>query len=53
MEYAALLLKEQNMTVTQVARELGFANPNHLSNTFYKVMGVRPSQYAQANTTAP
>lgn len=45
MEDAALLLKEQNMTVTQIARELGFTSPNHFSNTFYKVMGIRPSRY--------
>lgn len=45
MEYARTLLKEQNMTVTQIARELGFANPNHFSNAFYKYMGTRPSQY--------
>lgn len=45
MEYAALLLKERNMTVTQIARELGFLNPNHFSNTFHRIMGIRPSQY--------
>lgn len=45
MEYAIQLLKEQTMTVTQIARELGFANPNHFSNAFFKVTGVRPSKY--------
>ena len=45
MEYAVRLLRKKNMTVTQVARELGFANPNHFSNAFYKVMGKRPSDY--------
>lgn len=45
MEYAVQLLKEQNMTVTQIARELGFSNPNHFSNSFYKVMGKRPTEY--------
>lgn len=44
-EYAANLLKGKNMTVTQIARELGFSNPNHFSNAFYKIMGVRPSEY--------
>lgn len=46
MEYARTLLKEQNMTITQISRELGFANPNHFSNAFYSVTGVRPSQYS-------
>lgn len=45
MEYAVKLLKETDLTVTQIARELGFSNPNHFSNTFYKIMGVRPSEY--------
>ncbi len=45
MEYAVKLLKETNLTVTQISRELGFSNPNHFSNTFYKCKGVRPSKY--------
>ena len=45
MEYAIQLLKENNMTVTQIARELGFSNPNHFSNAFFKVTGKRPSEY--------
>ena len=45
MEYAARLLRKKSMTVTQVARELGFSSPNHFSNAFYKVTGKRPSDY--------
>ena len=45
MEYALQLLQEKNMTVTQIARELGFSNPNHFSNAFFKVTGKRPSEY--------
>ncbi len=45
MEYAAMLLKERNMTITQISREVGFSNPNHFSNTFCQLMGMRPSQY--------
>lgn len=45
MEYAVQLLKGKNMTVTQIAQELGFSNPNHFSNAFYKVTGKRPSEY--------
>lgn len=44
MEYAVRLLRK-NMTVTQIARELGFSNPNHFSNAFYKIMGKRPSEF--------
>lgn len=45
MEYAGELLREGTMTVTQIGRELGFSNPNHFSNAFVNVMGVRPSKY--------
>lgn len=45
MEYAMKLLEKKDMTITQIARELGFANPNHFSNAFFKVTGIRPSQY--------
>lgn len=45
MKYASRLLRETNMTVTQVAREMGFANPNHFSNAFFKVTGKRPSSF--------
>lgn len=45
MEYAMKLLEKKDMTITQIARELGFANPNHFSNAFFKITGIRPSQY--------
>lgn len=44
MEYAVQLLQENSMTITQISRELGFSNPNHFSNAFFKVTGMRPSQ---------
>ena len=45
MEYAMKLLEKKDMTITQIARELGFSNPNHFSNAFFKITGIRPSQY--------
>lgn len=44
MKYAIQLLQEQNMTITQISRELGFSNPNHFSNAFLQTTGMRPSQ---------
>ena len=45
MEYGARLLRDSDMTVTQIARELAFSSSNHFSNCFYKIMRVRPSEY--------
>lgn len=47
VDYARNLLLEQNMNVTQIARELGFSNSNHFSNAFYQEAGVRPSKYGK------
>ena len=45
MEYGAQLLRDSDMTVTQIARELAFSSSNHFSNSFFQIMHVRPSEY--------
>ena len=45
MEYGAQLLRDSHMTVTQIARELAFSSSNHFSNSFYRIMGIRPTAY--------
>jgi AraC-like DNA-binding protein len=44
MDYARTLLEEQNRLVTEVAREVGYKNPNHFSAAFKKQFGISPSQ---------
>lgn len=51
MEYAAQLLRDSDMTVTQIARELAFSSSNHFSNTFFRIMHVRPSEYRKRSYT--
>lgn len=48
MEYAAQLLRDSHMTITQIARELAFSSSNHFSNCFYKIMHVRPREYRKS-----
>ena len=45
MGHALRLLSEEGMLVTEVARTLGYKNPNHFSTAFKKKFGVNPSVY--------
>lgn len=49
LERGALLLASTDMTVTQIAGNLGFSSPNHFSNAFFKKTGSRPGAYRKAN----
>jgi AraC-like DNA-binding protein len=44
MDYALELLQEKDYMVTEVARTLGYKNPNHFSTAFKKQFGFCPSQ---------
>ena len=36
---------ETNMSITEIARELGFCSTSHFTNTFEKIMKCSPSMY--------
>ena len=44
MEYARNLLESENHLVCEVARTLGYKNPNHFSTAFKKHFGINPKQ---------
>lgn len=44
MDYARELLQEKDYLVTEVARTLGYKNPNHFSSAFKKRFGFSPSK---------
>jgi AraC-like DNA-binding protein len=44
MDYAWKLLRDEDRLVTDVARELGYKNPNHFTAAFKRKFGVSPSQ---------
>lgn len=49
MEKVKELLIESNKTISEIAYELGFKYPHHLSRIFKKVIGTTPNEYrAQA-----
>jgi AraC-like DNA-binding protein len=44
MEHAMELLRDRGLLVTEVAREVGYKNPNHFSCAFKRRFGVSPSE---------
>ena len=49
IDRAKELLIEGNMSVSEIAYELGFKYPHHLSRLFKKVVGVAPNEYRVTN----
>jgi AraC-like DNA-binding protein len=47
MEHARLLLESEGHLVCEVARTLGYKNPNHFSTAFKKHFGFNPKQIAR------
>lgn len=45
---AQVLLRETQMSVSEIAEELGFAYPNHFTRMFRKRTGQSPSEYRKA-----
>lgn len=49
-EGADLLLTQQDLTISEVAYEVGFETPQHFSTKFKEVKGDTPSDYRRKNT---
>ncbi|MDR3060959.1 MAG: AraC family transcriptional regulator [Dysgonamonadaceae bacterium] len=45
---AARLLKEENMSVSEVGYRLGFTNLSHFSRVFQEHIGMKPKQYTKS-----
>ncbi|MDJ1500681.1 AraC family transcriptional regulator [Xanthocytophaga agilis] len=48
MKEAARLLKEENLSVSDVGYKLGFTNLSHFSRVFKEHTGMKPKQYSQS-----
>jgi AraC-like DNA-binding protein len=48
MRIAARLLKEQRLTLDQVAQQVGYSNGLALSRSFKRATGMRPRGQAQS-----
>ena len=49
---ATTLLRDRDMSVTSVARQVGYGTDAAFSNAFVRVMGVRPGAYRRASRPA-
>jgi AraC family transcriptional regulator len=45
IQRAAQLLRESDLTVTQILHRVGFHSPSHFTTTFRRHMGVSPTVY--------
>lgn len=45
LKEAARMLKENNLTIKQVAEELGFSNVSHFTQSFMKQFGITPGKF--------
>lgn len=52
MKYAARLLTETNISVTEVSLMVGFQTPRYFSQCFKRVFGVLPTEYRGASDDA-
>ena len=48
IEYAKLLLRGEDASITYVAEASGFANANYFAKVFRKETGMSPSEYLEA-----
>lgn len=48
VEYAKLLLRSEDPSITYVAEASGFANANYFAKVFRRETGMAPSEYAQS-----
>jgi AraC-like DNA-binding protein len=45
---AKTLLQRSDMNVSEVAYDVGFADPNYFSRIFSKEVGITPTEYARS-----
>lgn len=49
VSHAQVLLRQTNMTINEIAEELGFTYPNHFTRMFHKATGYTPLKYRKGN----
>ena len=49
MERAAEMLRQTELSMTEIAERTGFSSSRYFSTTFKKYMGVTPTQYKNAS----
>ena len=52
MKRASSLLQYSNMTISEIARQLGFSNRTHFYKVFQNTFSLTPSEYRRVYRTA-
>jgi AraC-like DNA-binding protein len=45
LERAAILMEKSNMTIAEIAYQVGFTTPNYFARSFRQKYGMQPSEY--------
>jgi two-component system response regulator YesN len=45
IEASKVLLKNGNLPISLIAEEVGYTDPKYFSKTFYKLVGLKPTEY--------
>lgn len=51
--YATEYLLKSDLTITEIAEQVGYDNPTHFTNLFTKRIGCTPSEYREKNRRIP
>lgn len=47
LDHARALLEEEDLSITQIAGELGYSAPTHFALAFYRQTGLSPRRYRE------
>jgi len=53
IERAFDLLKDSNVTINEIAKQVGYANANYFNKVFRKIVGTSPGQFRQNKNSLP
>ena len=53
IEQALMLLKDNNLTIDEIAKKVGYANGNYFNKVFRSFIGVSPGKYRNGKTFLP
>ncbi len=53
IERAFILLRDTDITVKEIACQVGYSDPNYFNKVFRKIVGTSPGRFRQSNYNAP
>jgi AraC-like DNA-binding protein len=53
LEYSSVLIRNNNMSISQIVFESGFEDISHFSRSFKTKFGISPTQFRQQSQSLP